>query len=424
MAAGAAGVGPAALLGACAPGGETTPQPVDTTPATLQFWTRFNFLEGAAALYNQGPGQQKKNTVEYVFVPGGEMVDKLVAAITGGAPPDVVSLDLIQNPKFNASGGFADLTGRYGRLRYKDELSRAMLKLGEYQSKQYQLPFSSDNSAVYWNKELFAQVGLDPEKGPETWADYVEYARKLTRPPDRYGTRLNVRSGGGYMFTFLPWVWANGGDVLNADGTKCAFNTPPAIEALEAWVDMNQKHRVTPEQNRTGDAYNVNESFYAGQLAMYLGGNAAIPTHKRQAPQLQFNTGLMPKPKAGGRTASFAGGDNIGIPAATKHLDRAWDVLQYFLSEEVQIEYLAKQGVIPVRRDFYENRYFRDEPRFRTFTRSLDVAKAPWTLKYNESFQRADSPWAVNLDAAMFGQKPPKQAAQDIEREINAILAQ
>ena len=52
------------------------------------------------------------------------------------------------------------------------------------------------------------------------------------------------------------------------------------------------------------------------------------------------------------------------------------------------------------------------------------MAKAPWTLKYNECFQRADSPWALNLDAAMFGQKPPKQAATDIEREVNVILSQ
>jgi multiple sugar transport system substrate-binding protein len=413
-----------AALAAC--GGQSGPPAAPTVAkeVTLQMWSRFTFLDGAAGLYNEGPGQQKKITVSYLLVPGSELVDKLVAAITGGSPPDLVSLDLIQNPKFNATGGFADLTGRYGRLRYKDELSRAMLRLGEHKGKQYQLPFSSDNSAVYWNKALFAEIGLDPDKGPETWADYAEYARRLTRPPERYGTRLSVKSGGGYMFTFLPWVWANGGDVLDADGTRCTFNSPQAIEALEAWVDMNQKAQVTPPQNRSGESYNVNEHFYGGQLAMFLGGNAGIPTHKRQAPDLQFNTALMPKPKAGGRTASFAGGDNIGIPAASAYVDQAWEVLQYFTGEDVQVEYLAKQGVIPVRRDLYDNAYFREEPRFRTFTASLDVARAPWTLKYDECFQRADSPWALNLDAAMFGQKTPRQAAADIEREVGVILSQ
>jgi multiple sugar transport system substrate-binding protein len=293
-----------------------------------------------------------------------------------------------------------------------------MLRLGEHGGKQYQLPLAADISAVYLNRALFAETGLDAQKAPETWAAYVEQARKLVRPPERWGSYL----GGSYAFTFLPWVWANGGDLFNADGTRCVFDSPPAVEALQLWVDLNQKWQVSPEENRTGAAHNATEMFTGGRVAMWMAGNTALPTYRRTAPGLDFGTALIPRPTAAGKHGAYAGGDTIGLLAGARHVDRAAELLAYVTGEAVQIDYLAREGYIPIRRDLYDNPYARQDPRLLAFTRALDVARTVYSAKWSV-VRRPDGPWQTNLDAAMRGQKTPKQAAGDLQREVNAILS-
>ena len=418
---GAVGTVGAAGIAGCAVGGDAAGSGVPTpaaTPVTLDLWTRFTFLEGATTLYNQGAGAQRKITLSYLAVPANTMTDKLTAAIAGGTTPDITTIDCILNPSFNALGGFTDLTDRFNGLKYKADLSAALLKLGNYKSKQYQLPLAVDNSALYWNTERFSQAGLASDKAPETWDEFREFARKLTQPPDRFGAYLLPISG----FTFLPWVWANGGEFLNEDGTKCLFAMPETVEALDFWAELNFRARVTPDANRSAEAYNANQQFYAGTHAMMMGGNANIPSFKKERPDLRYSTALIPTPKKGGKSASYAGGDNIGIPRAARQPDRAWEALQFFLEQEVQVDYFAAQGVVPVRREFYDNKYMRDEPRLRTFTKALDVAKAPWSVRFTD-IRAADGSWMTNMRAALLGQKPARQAAEEIQRDVNVILS-
>ncbi|HEY8743634.1 MAG TPA: extracellular solute-binding protein, partial [Chloroflexota bacterium] len=297
---------------------------------TVQFWSRFPWLADVAKLYNAGPGDQDKIALQYANP--GDMVTKLTTALAGGTPPDLVTLDVVQCPRFTVAGGFADITSAYNQLNFKSELVPAMLNQGQAAGKQYLLPFESDTSALLWNKALLKEAGLDAEKGPQTWTDFRTYAQKLTRPPDRVGTWLVIKGGGSYTFTFMPWAWMNGGDLLNADGTKCILNSPQTAEALDLWASINVKDRSTPDENRIGKAYDTHKAFVAGNLGLLLGGNADVVSLTQGAPTLDFATGLFPTKNAGATSSAEAGGDNTGIPTGTKTRDQAWQVIQYLLS--------------------------------------------------------------------------------------------
>lgn len=415
-------------LAACAPPAAApaapaaAPEAAQPAPAKavaeLTFWSRFEFLKPATDLFNEGPGAEKGIHVTFSTVPYDQFVEKLTTAVTTSTAPDTCSIDLIQCPYFNSIGAFADLTTEYNALPYKDELSKGMLPLGAYEGKQYQLPFSSDNSAFFYNKAIFQEAGLDPEKGPVTWDEYVQAGIACTSG-ERYGTAYCMNSGGGYMFLFMPWVWGNGGDILTPDGTKAAINSPEALEAVQLWYDMIHKHKAAPEDtwNYTWD--DVVDRFKAGKIAMMANGNWGIAQLKKDAPEIDFGTTLMPKP-TDGHHSSFAGGDLMGILAQTKYQAEGWELLQFLMSEEIQIEFLAKSGIIPIRSSFYENKYFDQEPRLKVFTQSLDVAQAPWTTKYNRLYD----PLASNLQAIFKGDKTPEQGLADLEAAINAILAE
>lgn len=394
--------------------------PAKQDATTLEFWSRFDFLKGAIDLYNQQASQSGKNVqVNFTTVPGTDMVNKLTAALASKTQPDVMSLDLIQCPYFNSLGAFVDLTERFNELPYRDEFAPGMLQLGEYEARQYQLPFAADNSALIWNKDIFRDAGLDPERGPTTWDELVDFAIKTTKAPDRYGIAFDAQTGGTFMFRWMPFVWGNGGDLLDAEGTKSAINSPQALQALQLWVDLIHEHKATPPGTHSWSGDDLRAAFQAGKVAMMISGNFVVALLNRDAPNLNYGTTLIPAPGPNGQHSSFAGGDLMGILTGTEREAEGWDLLQFLASEPVQVEYLAKSGIIPVRTTMYQNPYFVEEPAYQTFTQALDVARAPWTLKYNRLYDALQA----NLQQALAGQKPPEQALKDIEAAHNQILA-
>lgn len=387
---------------------------------TLEFWSRFDFLQGAIDLYNEEAASSGKNIqVNFTTVPGDQMVNKLTAALASNTQPDVMSIDLIQCPYFNSLGAFADLTDLANELPYFDEFAPGMLRLGEYEGKQYQLPFAADNSGLIWNKDLFERSGLDPDTPPATWDELVEFAVKATSDPDYYGIAFDAQSGGTFMFRWMPFVWANGGDILNEDGTKSTINSPEALEALQLWVDLIHEHKATPPGTHSWNGDDLRGAFQAGKVAMMIGGNFNIAQLNRDAPDLSYGTALIPAPREGGDHASFAGGDLMGILAGHDKVEEAWDLLQFLSNEEVQVEYMAKSGIIPIRTSFYDNPYFEEEERYQTFTQALDVAHAPWTLKYNRLYDALQA----NLQSALAGSLAPEDALARIEEAHNQVLA-
>jgi multiple sugar transport system substrate-binding protein len=415
---GAAQAKPAAPVGATA-----APQaaPPGKDVVTIEFWSRFDFLKGAIDLFNEEAKKQGKQVfVNFTTVPGVQMVEKLTAALASRTQPDVMSLDLIQCPYFNSLGAFVDLTDRFNQLPYRDDFSRAMLRLGEYNGKQYQLPFSADNSALIWNKDIFKEAGLDPEKGPSTWAELREFAIKTNSPPDRFGIAFDAQTGGTFMFRWMPYVWSNGGELLNEEGTKSTLNSPQALEALQLWVDLIHKDKVAPPGTHTWSSDDLRAAFQAGKLAMMMNGNFVVALLNRDAPNLSYATTLIPPPSETAKPSSFAGGDTMGILAGTRAEEQAWDLLQFLASEQVQVDFLAKSGIIPIRTSFYANPYFEREPRYQTFTRTLDVAGAPKSVKYN----RLLDAFQANLQSALAGSQTPEQALATIEAAHNQVLAE
>ena len=75
---------------------------------------------------------------------------------------------------------------------------------------------------LFWNKDLFEEAGLDPEKAPATLAEYAAAAKAIQalNKPGIYGTATGLNCGGCLVFTWFPSVWADGEQVMNEDGTE------------------------------------------------------------------------------------------------------------------------------------------------------------------------------------------------------------
>ena len=125
----------------------------------------------------------KKNPdrpIEETNIPSPEMVPKLAQAIASGEVPDLMGMDLIYGPQFEAAGQLEDITDMIKDWPELKTASPGHMMVSTYENRLYGVPLYADVSVLYWNKRLFKAAGLDPEAGPTTLGEIHDMAKKIT----------------------------------------------------------------------------------------------------------------------------------------------------------------------------------------------------------------------------------------------------
>lgn len=409
------------LLSACGNNDEPTNQDDGASSTSdevkyLEMWTRessqYN-VELAVEAFNSSRDDVQ---VELRAFPNENFTDQFMSALSADTGPDILSLDIVFTPYFASIGALENITDLYEDLDYGDEFIDSMIASSEFENEYYALPFTADVSALFYNRAHFEEVGLDPDSPPETWDDLREYSQALT-VDGRYGYSYAGADIGGTVFTFLPFLWGNGGAVLNEDGTESIINSTESIEALELYDELTNELQVTPQGAPTYSWAQNEDAFTSGLVSMFSSGNF-LPLIMDDYPDIDWDVTLIPR-NEGKEHSSFAGGEVISIPVSSEYPDEAKDFIDFVLSEEVQIEIFAKNGTVPVRADFFDNEYFQEDPRYLVFTEALEVSSATVSPQYNEIFT---APVMGNIQRALQGEITPQQAFENAEEEINTIL--
>ena len=418
----------ALLLSACAAPaapaastGSEAPAAGEASGVTMSFWTRDSNQAQVRQLVDAWNATHD-NKVEVTVIPASEYMTKVGAAAAGGSAPDIIAVDLIYVPQFAAANQLTDITESAKSLSYFDKLSPSHVRLATYQDKIYALPFNAEGSILLWNKDLFKEAGLDPEKGPTTWAEIADAAtKKITAlGDDKYGFYFAGSCAGCNAFTFLPLMWASGGDVLNADGTETTMTDPNVAAALDFYRQLWADGQIPPgAQADTGtDFFNA---FAGGKIGMTGSGAFAISQLKNDYPDINFGVTYLPGKESG--QSSFAGGDSIGIPSGSKYPKEAFEFIQWLTTDEVQLEQYAKANTLPIRTDLAENEYFAADPRLTTAAKAMAMGKTPYSLVYNQLFNDANGPWLKMIQTAVFDGNVD-QAVQTAQDEFTKILSE
>lgn len=262
-------------------------------------------------------------------------VSKLLAAIAAGSPPDVTVLDRFLVSQFAARGALSPL----------DELiANSDMDINEYESytvdevtfdgSVWGIPTGTDTRVLFWNKDEFARVGLDPEKPPTTWDELLEYGEKLTvldenGKIEKAGFIPNYGNSWLYLYGFQ-----NGGQFLSDDGRTAMLNQPEIVEALEFMVKgydiAGGAENVKAFQGDLGKG--PEDPFLHGQVAMKIDGNWNFSRFARYKPDLNFGVALAPTPD-GTNPITWAGGWSYAIPKGAKNPEEALEVIKYVTTE-------------------------------------------------------------------------------------------
>jgi multiple sugar transport system substrate-binding protein len=400
------------VLGGCSAGaGET-----DTVTLWIRDYQR-GLVEPLAATYNATHETQ----VEITLVPSATYVQKLATATAGGDPPDVAALDLVFTPYFSQAGALVDITDRVEELPYRDDFSPAHASVADFDGRTYAVPFTGDVSVLFYNKTLFAEAGLDPEKPPTTHAEFRDAAAAIRAlGGSAYGYSFPGACGGCNIFGFTPLIWASGGDVLSEDGRTATLDSPEVAEGLQLLRDMWTDGSI-PSLAQTDNGPNSSTAFQAGNVGMLADGTATLATLVR-AGTVDF--GVAPLPGRDGGSASFGGGDNLAIMNGSDNPDGAWEFLEWATGEEAQT-ILAEQAVLPVRTDLLDTIYVPQDPRFSVFADALRVGEVPFSPVENELFNDNNGVWATLVSQSVFGGdivEAQRQAQADAQRILDSVV--
>lgn len=199
---------------------------------------------------------------------------KIMAAVAAGQPPVLAQAYeawtevLIENESAEPLDGY--IAGDNGLSA--EELSDfvpGMLDNNSWNGTVYSFPFNKSVRALYWNRDLFEKAGLD--RAPETWDEYLSFARATTKDldgdgeVDQWGTAGQISA---WMFENL--LIQNGGRILNADETQAAFDGPEGLEALDFMV------RLLTEYGKVTSGYEYQNDFQAGKVAMIEGSTVSL----------------------------------------------------------------------------------------------------------------------------------------------------
>lgn len=368
-----------ALTGCSGSGEEATND--GNGPATL--WVRAADAPLDEALVKAWNADNPDRAIKLVAIPDAQYVQKFIQGVRSGDAPDIAVVDIANAQALVTEGLLTDVTDRVNGLDYADQLAPGAIDIASTEGKIFGVPHQLDLSLLYYNTDLFEQAGLDSASPPTNYDEILDAARKITAlGNDTYGFYFAGNCAGCNAYGTLPWVWANGGDVLDESGTKATLDDPAVKTTFDLYQQMWDEGLI-PASAKDDNGATWVTSFQSNKIGMLSLGSFGIGLYGAEGGPAFDVTPIVGED---GDTAAFLGGDVAGISKGAKNAGTAWDFIEWSMSEDVQTDIVAKAGSLVVRSDVIDNPNTTADPRRAKANELIATAKVPNTPYYNSVF--------------------------------------
>lgn len=318
--------------------------------------------------------------VETTPIPWQEHEKKILTAVVSGNPPDVVNQvtpvakwasrlallaldEYIRRDRFDTTMFFPSL---WDEMRYRGHV--------------YAVPVFSGSYALFYNKKLFREAGLDPEKPPRTWREVWDLnERFLARDQTGRIVRMGFIPNYGNLQAFMIMSWEMGAKFLSADG-KTVTLADSAVRTALGWIaDFYARYPVDDVAAFMGGfGFAEQHGFITEKVAMMVLDSSFPDQIKAYRPDLEYGVAMVPSFE-GCPPASVSGSWWLGIPRGAPHPGAAWEFIKHAAGKEVQLVEVEKseESMFPA------NRLASIDPRFmknrerEIFVRMMDFAHSP-----------------------------------------------
>ncbi|HMK80732.1 MAG TPA: ABC transporter substrate-binding protein [Xanthobacteraceae bacterium] len=357
-----------------------------------------------------------------------ETLIKTRAAIKAGKPPAAVIMSANFLTDLKIEGDIApldDLIKASGTTneKFMSQFFPALHGNAVLDHHVYGVPFHNSTPLLYYNVDHFKEAGLDPDKPPQTWAELVTAAKKLTKRDGDRVTRWGIMMPsnydyGGWILTAL--TMSNGGQYYNEDyGGEVYYDTPSMLGAMTFWNDLVTKHKVHPAGEQKGPG--VSNAFLSGQTSMMIISTGSL-TFVRSNAKFPYRVAFVPMNV---RNAVAIGGASLVVPTGVEEEKRkaAWTLITWMTSPEKSGWWSRATGYFAPNMGAYElpamKEFMAKNPDAQIAVDQLPYAKS-WFATYKTVAVRK----AIEdeLQAMLSGKKTPKEAIVAAQKTADEIL--
>jgi ABC-type glycerol-3-phosphate transport system substrate-binding protein len=378
----------------------------------ITVWETYNPEERAVflALVDEFHAANPGIKIEAVNIPFDGLEPKILTSLATQTSPDVGRVDVGFLPKIAVRGALHPLD-EYGVGAIKDEIRPVALSSCILDGKTYGMPDQVNGLCLFYNVDLFTDAGLDPDKPPETWDDFVGYAKTITdRDKGVFG--FGMRNS---LWWSLPFIYSFGGDILTPDMSRCALADEGAVAGFQFKVDLYSKHKVEGGAWRSGGIRD-DMGFQSGKYAMVFNGPWAVKGLQQAG--INFGVGLIPSGPAG--PATNVGGNNLVVFSTSEHPAEAAKFLMFIASKESQARWANELGQIPVNLLADDLIDFESHPYLEVFMEQMKYAKPRPQIGGYPEIENDVNP---EMQAALDGKKPVLAAMESACEKVAVILA-
>jgi multiple sugar transport system substrate-binding protein len=347
-----------------------------------------------------------------------DYIDKLVASVAAGNPPDVINI-AIEGFRLGESKGLWAPLDRYAagdKAKFDVIMKPVAASLKEpltINGSLKFLPNTFQQMLIYYNTKLFKEAGVAEPTTDWTWSDFLSAAQKLTKgegADKTYGFAIPF-----FNFGLSPWFFSNGTAGFAKDLKTPTFSDPKMVESVTFLNDLVNKYKVSP--NPAGvDPYGL---FGSGKVAMTGAGHWLVNGYKA-AGFKDWNIAPWPKKTT---QATVYGISGFGIYKKSKNQDLAWELLKELASPTTQASWAKLGGGNPASADAAKETAFSASPP------PLNSERYYGALKYakavqSPAFMNVVEPALIRALSDMFnGSLTPKLAMDQVQKEMLAASA-
>lgn len=371
------------LLASCAgggSGGEATvyDQPSGDVPAEyadrqrVVMWSNFTSHSGSVLQKNIDAFNESQEDIfceVQIFEGYANVASKLTASLQAQQAPDISILSDVDWNRFYLNDALEPLTGYFDDSFGPDAFSERFITEGTVKDDIWWLPFGRSTPLFYYNRDLFAEVGL-PDRAPETYDEYREWGQELNSFSGGGDVTMRAYPGGDDWY-FQGSSWAFGGGY--SDGMDMQFTTDATVAALEfdrAFIFDDKSGYLSTDHAA---------DFVAGTAATILNSTGAL-TSVVEAAEFEVGCGFLPEQETVG-VPTGGGGVSIFRYASEERKQAAWEVLKFLSTGQASVDWTLGTGYLPTTKAALESEEVaqraEDNPNFQVAIDQLERAQGP-----------------------------------------------
>jgi sn-glycerol 3-phosphate transport system substrate-binding protein len=429
--------------GTATPGGTATPsgKTVEISMWHSEVAANLDTIQALTRRFNSSQSEVKVKLAFQGEV--NEMMAKLLASLRGGDLPQIVYMNEANTQRFIDSNAAIPIQQFIDQEDYDlSDLDKKAIDYYTLDDTLWAMPIGMIVPLLYYNKIMFREVGLDPEKPPKDLEELRQASEKLLQ---RDSNGNVTRSGLAMELTAwdLDLVLQEHGDLYgnNENGragrmSEVLFNGPTGQAFFQWYRDMVKEGlAVNVGRNPTGaDAF---LSMGSGRAAMCFGASSAlrsvVDVIESGLAQTQVELGVANQPGVPGGTG-LPGIYSRTLWIMKEHPEEeqqaAWKFIKWLMEPEQQAEWYAGTGFLPVSHAAYELPPAKEiEAKYPQFKIAADLylatSSSPAPLGPLLGPQ-LDVSEVINKETEemLIGDKDPIDAINDAAEEANKIIAE